>query len=69
MAAITLILSGGPHGGAEHTFESDAPGTMADLPSERPKRIERYEIRQAVDAYGEPVDGEVMAIFIGTVRV
>lgn len=81
MAAVTLTLSGGPHGGTEHTFQvpddapgvvtdlsERAPGTTADLPSERPGRVERYEIRQQVDGYGEPVEG-LFAIFIGTVRV
>jgi hypothetical protein len=66
---MTITLSGGPHGGEEHTFPGDAPGTTLDLPSARAGRVERYELREAVDAYGEPVDGERMAIFVGTVRV
>lgn len=69
MAAVTLPLHAGPHGGEGYAFESDAPGTTADLPSTRPGHVERYEVRQAVDGNGESVDGEIMAIFIGTVRV
>lgn len=66
---MEIILSGGPHGGATGTFPSATPGATVDLPSERAGRVERYELRQAVDAYGEPVDGAFMAIFVGTVRV
>lgn len=69
MASDALRLHAGPHGGEWHAFESDAPGTTADLPSTRPGHVERYEVRQAVDGNGDPVDGEIMAIFIGTVRV
>lgn len=82
MSTITLALSGGPHGGIEHEFQipddapgasrdivERAPGITADLPSERPGRVERYELRQAVDGFGEPIDGALMAIFIGTVKV
>ena len=65
----TITLSGGPHGGEEHTFASDAPGTHLDLPSERAGRVERYELRQDVDPLGEPIDNALMAIFIGTIRV
>lgn len=68
MTAITLTLSGGPHGGLAYEFPNDAPGTTADLPSERPGRVERYEVRVDVDAYGEPIDGQLMALFIGTVK-
>lgn len=66
---MTLLLSGGPHGGEEHTFPSATPGAVLDLPSARAGRVERYELRQAVDPMGEPIDGEFMAIFVGTVRL
>lgn len=64
----TITLSGGPYGGEERTFGSDTPGTTLDLPSARAGRVERYELRANVDSFGEPIDGELMAIFIGTVR-
>lgn len=66
---ISLTLSGGPHGGETGTFDSATPGTTLDLPSVKPGRVERYEVRVAVDGLGEEIDGEVMAIFTGTVRV
>jgi hypothetical protein len=66
---MKIILSGGPHGGEEHTFASDRPGQALDLPSARAGRVERYELRVAVDPMGEPIDGEFMAIFVGTVRL
>lgn len=66
---MEIILSGGPHGGTLGTFLSDQPGAHLDLPSERPGRVERYELRQAVDGFGEPIDGAIMAIFVGTVKV
>jgi hypothetical protein len=66
---IALVLSGGPHGGETGEFASATPGTTLDLPSVKPGRVERYEVRVAVDGLGEEIDGEVMAIFTGTVRV
>lgn len=66
---IALVLSGGPHGGETGEFASATPGTTLDLPSVRPGRVERYEVRVAVDGLGEEIDGEVMALFVGTVRV
>lgn len=66
---IALVLSGGPHGGETGEFASATPGTTLDLPSVRSGRVERYEVRVAVDGLGEEIDGEVMALFVGTVRV
>lgn len=66
---IALVLSGGPHGGEVGEFASATPGTTLDLPSVRSGRVERYEVRVAVDGLGEEIDGEIMAIFTGTVRV
>lgn len=66
---IAITLSGGPHGGKVGEFASATLGTTLDLPSVRPGRVERYELRVAVDGMGDEIDGEVMAIFIGTVRV
>ena len=66
---MRIILSGGPHGGEEHEFAGEIPGTTLDLPSARAGRVERYELRQVVDSFGEPIDGEIMAIFVGTVRL
>jgi hypothetical protein len=66
---IAVILSGGPHGGEVGEFASDTPGTTLDFPSVRAGRVERYELRVAVDGMGEEIDGELMAIFTGTVRV
>jgi hypothetical protein len=66
---MKITLSGGPHGGEDHEFPGDKPGTTLDLPSARAGRVERYELRQDVDGYGEPIDGAYLAIFVGTVRV
>lgn len=66
--SATFIVSAGPYGGTEQTFASDAVGTTLDLPSERAGRVERYEVRDAVDGFGEAIEGVRMAIFVGTVR-